>query len=88
MFTKLIVELPDESVRELRSIAARNGITLGAALIQSIHNENFLGEQVTEGGRIIIARKHKLREIIYTDEPRHRCCRRRQLRAHAALSHA
>jgi hypothetical protein len=68
---QLVVELPDASVNELRAIAAKNGITLTAALVQSLHNENFIGRELADGGRLLIEKRRwrwsnlRLHEVVY-----------------------
>jgi hypothetical protein len=66
MAVKLLVNLPEEDVSALSGIAERNGITLGAALRQSVHNEGFLGAEVDNGAKLFIKKRGRLlREIVF-----------------------
>ena len=47
------VELPDETARDLKQIAARNGISFASALQQAITNENFLEDQQADGTIVV-----------------------------------
>jgi len=58
------IELPDEIARDLAAIAARNGLSLIAALQQAIVNENFLEDQVSAGAKLLIEKDDKLRELV------------------------
>lgn len=54
MSVKMSVNLPDEAVENLRAIAEKNGITLTAALRQSIANEKFLEDELKGGSKLLI----------------------------------
>lgn len=58
------LDLPAETVRELTAIAARNGISFATALQQAVANENFLENQQANGGKLIIQKGDKLRELV------------------------
>jgi hypothetical protein len=57
------LELPDETARALEAIAARNSLTLEGALQQAIVNELFIEEQLDSGGKLILEKGAKLREL-------------------------
>jgi hypothetical protein len=63
--TKLVVSLPEDTIAELQSIAACNNLTLTAAIRQSLANERFIGEQLNDGGRLIIMRGGQLHEVVF-----------------------
>jgi hypothetical protein len=68
---ELVVELPETCVKDLQTIASNNAITLGAAIVQSLHNENFIGRELADGGRFLIERRRwrwgslRLFEVVY-----------------------
>jgi hypothetical protein len=47
-------ELPEQTVQALASIATKNGLDYGTAIVQAIANENFLEELEQYGYRLII----------------------------------
>jgi len=60
----LKVNLPEKDLHNLRCIAASNQITLTAALIQAIHNENFIGQQINPEDRLLIETKKGTRKQV------------------------
>lgn len=48
------VELPDEVVEALQSLADRHGITLEQAIGQAIVNQKFLEDQLGPNGELIV----------------------------------
>lgn len=56
-------DLSDETVAALQQIAARNSITFAAAVEQAIANENFIEDQRSSGGRVLILKDDELREV-------------------------
>jgi predicted transcriptional regulator len=58
------IDLPDETAKELQAIAARNGLTFAGALQQAIANEKFLEDQQAAGGKLLIEKDDKLRELV------------------------
>jgi hypothetical protein len=66
MAVKMSVNLPDETVDTLRDIAERNGVTLTAALRQAISNEEFLEDELNDGGKLLIEKKGEpLRQVVF-----------------------
>jgi len=67
MAVKMSVNLPEETVEKLREIAEKNGITLTAALRQSIANEKFLEDELRGGGKLLIEKeKEPLRQVVFS----------------------
>jgi hypothetical protein len=62
-------ELSDETARDLKQIAARNGLTFATALQQAITNERFLEDQQANGTKLLIEKNGKLRELVRAPEP-------------------
>jgi sulfur carrier protein ThiS len=62
-----VVELPEETLRDLLAIAKRNGISFAAALQQAIANEKFLEDQQEGDAKLLIEKNGTLREL--TREP-------------------
>jgi hypothetical protein len=58
------MDLPDETVRYLEAIAARNNLSFLTALQQAIFNENFLEDQQANGAKLLIVKDDKLRELV------------------------
>ena len=63
------IELSDELFAALQAIAARNGLTLTAAIQQAILNENFIEDQQASGAKLLIEKDNKLREIVREQIP-------------------
>jgi predicted transcriptional regulator len=63
------IDLPEETVRELTAIAARNGISFAVALQQAIANENFLESQQASGAKLLIEKGDELREVVRETQP-------------------
>jgi predicted transcriptional regulator len=67
MAVKMSVNLPDEAVDSLRQIAAKNGITLTAALRQAISNEKFLEDELQNDAKLLIEDKNKaVRQVVFS----------------------
>lgn len=67
MSVKMSVNLPDDAVENLRAIAKKNGITLTAALRQSIANEKFLDDELKDGEKLLIeGSKGPVRQVVFS----------------------
>ncbi len=67
MSVKMSVNLPDETVENLRDIAAKNGITLTAALRQAVANEKFLEDELKDDSKLLIEGKDKsVRQVVFS----------------------
>lgn len=67
MAVKMSVNLPDDAVDNLRTIAEKNGITLTAALRQAISNEKFLEDELQDNAKLLIEDKDKsVRQVVFT----------------------
>jgi hypothetical protein len=62
------IDIPPNVADALTKIAERNGITLEAALEQAIANEEFFEEIEASGGKLLVEKDDKLRELVR--EPR------------------
>jgi predicted transcriptional regulator len=66
MSVKLSVNLPEETVTNLRELAEKRGITLTEALRRAIANEHFLEDEVKSGGKVLVEKPDKtVREIVF-----------------------
>lgn len=54
---KVTVNLPEESVKALRDMAARDGVSLTETLRRSIGLQKFIEDQQTEGSAILVKDK-------------------------------
>lgn len=62
---KVTINLPEEQVEFLQSIAKRNHITFTDALRRAITSEEFLTEQEDSGRKILVEEEgQRLREIL------------------------
>jgi hypothetical protein len=66
---KQTIELPEETVRDLEAIAARNGLSFGEALQQAIANERFIEDQQASGAKLLVEKNGTLREVVREPEP-------------------
>lgn len=67
MATKVTVNLPDETVEALRSIASIRGTTLTEALRQVIESQRFLDSEVQSGNYLLIQnpRDKSVRQVVF-----------------------
>jgi hypothetical protein len=62
---KVTVNLPEDAVAFLKGYAESRGITMTEALRRLISNENYLVQEVEEGGKVLIEKKDKtVRELV------------------------
>jgi len=59
------VELSDAAVEALKAIAARNNLSVEAALEQAVVNEKFLEDKVDSGSKLLIEKDDKFRELVF-----------------------
>lgn len=59
------IDLPDEVVEALRSIADRNGLSLEQAIGQALVNEKLLEDQVDSGGELLLKIGGEIRHLDY-----------------------
>ena len=65
MPVKVTVNLPEDAVAFLKEYAEGRGITMTEALRRLISNENYLVQEVEDGGKVLIEKKDKtLRELV------------------------
>ncbi|MEO3684690.1 hypothetical protein ABHN84_20715 [Shewanella vesiculosa] len=62
---KVTVNLPEEQIQFLQSLAKKEGMTFTDALKRSINAERFFVEQKQNNRKILVEEQgHKLREIV------------------------
>lgn len=63
--TKLTVNLPDETVQDLREYAENHGITMTEALRRFITRGKYFDDEIQNGGKVLVEKEDKtLREIV------------------------
>ncbi len=63
--TKVTVNLPTESVEQLRDYAEANGITRTEAIRRALGTQHFLAGEVSKGGKVLIeARNGRFRRLM------------------------
>ncbi|MEO7143249.1 MAG: ribbon-helix-helix protein, CopG family [Bryobacteraceae bacterium] len=67
MSTKVTVNLPDETVNEIKNLAAVRGTTVTEALRQVIETQSFLQNEIDKGNNLLIQdpSDKSLRQIIF-----------------------
>jgi len=72
MATKVTVNLPDETVEALKSIAADRGTTVTEALRQVIESQRFLDTEVQKGSDLLIQNPtdKSVRQVIFNTPKR------------------
>lgn len=55
--TKLSVNLPAESVDELRAYAKKHGITMTEALRRAMGLQKFIDQEIAEGAKVLLEHK-------------------------------
>jgi Ribbon-helix-helix protein, copG family len=72
MATKVTVNLPDETVEALKSIAADRGTTVTEALRQVIESQRFLDSEVQKGSDLLIQNPtdKSVRQVIFNTPKR------------------
>jgi len=70
--TKVTVNLPDDTVDALKSIASARGTTVTEALRQVIESQRFLDGEVQKGNDLLIQnpRDKSVRQVIFNTPPK------------------
>jgi hypothetical protein len=70
--TKVTVNLPDETVEAIKSIADQNGTTVTEALRQVIENQRFLRDEAQNGNKVLIQNvaDNSVRQVIFNTPPK------------------
>lgn len=64
---KMSINLPEDAVENLRTIADRNGITLTAAMRQAIANEKFLEDELRGSSKLLIEGEDKsIKQVVFS----------------------
>jgi hypothetical protein len=69
--TKVTVNLPNETVEALQTIAKQNGTTVTEALRQVIEYQRFLRNEARNGNKVLIqnAADKTMRQVIFNTPP-------------------
>lgn len=70
MPTKVTVNLPDETVNNLKEIAQNRGITVTEALRQTIESQQFLDNEIQRGGKVLIENPDRTTQQIIFNIPK------------------
>jgi hypothetical protein len=70
--TKVTVNLPDETVEAIKSIANQSGTTITEALRQVIENQRFLRDEAQNGNKVLIQNvaDNSVRQVIFNTPPK------------------
>jgi len=70
--TKVTVNLPDETVEAIKSIAQESGTTVTEALRQVIENQRFLRDEAQNGNKVLIQNTidNSVRQVIFNTPPK------------------
>jgi hypothetical protein len=70
--TKVTVNLPDDTVEAIKSIAKENGTTVTEALRQVIENQRFLRDEAQSGNKVLIQNTadNSVRQVLFNTPPR------------------
>jgi Ribbon-helix-helix protein, copG family len=72
MPTKVTVNLPDETVNALKSIANDRGTTVTEALRQVIESQRFLQQEIQNGSNLLIQNPadQSVRQVVFNTPPK------------------
>jgi predicted transcriptional regulator len=62
---KVSVNLPSEDVAALKELAAKRKTTVKEVLRRAIASEKFFEDETSQGGRVLIERGKKTREVVF-----------------------
>jgi hypothetical protein len=67
MAVKVTVNLPDDTVNSLKSIAKERGTTVTEALRQAIDSQRFLQQEIQDGNTLLLQNKtdKSLRQVLF-----------------------
>lgn len=70
--TKVTVNLPDDTVEAIKTIAEQNGTTVTEALRQVIENQRFLRDEAQNGNKVLIQNvaDNSVRQVIFNTPPK------------------
>ena len=70
--TKVTVNLPDDTVEAIKTIADQNGTTVTEALRQVIENQRFLRDEAQNGNKVLIQNvgDNSVRQVIFNTPPK------------------
>ncbi len=71
MSTKVTVNLPDETVDAIKSIAEKRGTTVTEALRQVIEGQRFLQDEMESGNKLLIqGPDQSVRQVVFNTPPK------------------
>jgi hypothetical protein len=71
MSTKVTVNLPDETVDAIKSIAEKRGTTVTEALRQVIEGQRFLQDEMENGNKLLIQNPDQsVRQVVFNTPPK------------------
>ncbi len=71
MSTKVTVNLPDETVEAIKSIAEKRGTTVTEALRQVIEGQRFLQDEMENGNKLLIQNPDQsVRQVVFNTPPK------------------
>ena len=71
MSTKVTVNLPDETVEAIKSIAEKRGTTVTEALRQVIEGQRFLQDEMESGNKLLIQNPDQsVRQVVFNTPPK------------------
>ncbi len=66
MSVKVTVNLPDETVEAIKTIAAQRGTTVTEALRRAVESEKFLSEETRSGSKILVEKPEgTIRQVVF-----------------------
>jgi predicted transcriptional regulator len=70
MSTKVTVNLPDQTVEAIKSIAEKRGTTVTEALRQVIEGQRFLQDEMENGNKLLIqSPDQSVRQVVFNTPP-------------------
>lgn len=71
MSTKVTVNLPDQTVEAIKSIAQQRGTTVTEALRQVIEGQRFLQDEMENGNKLLIQNPDQsVRQVVFNTPPK------------------
>lgn len=72
MSTKVTVNLPDQTVEAIKSIAEKRGTTVTEALRQVIEGQRFLQDEMENGNKLLIQNPtdQSVRQVVFNTPPK------------------
>jgi predicted DNA-binding protein len=67
MSVKVTVNLPEETVEQLKVVAKERGISMTQVLREAIATQAYVDEQIKDGGKILVEKSDRktIRELVF-----------------------